>query len=68
MGSGNVEHHNVLKADVGSTRDLINDHASFQMISYAPILACLGLYFLIPESPRWLVRRGRMAEAKAELR
>ena len=47
---------------------LVREWFSLQMVSYAPVLFCLSLYFLVPESPRWLVRTGRLAEAKAELR
>ena len=39
------------------------------MVSFVPVLFCLVfLYFLVPESSRWLVRTGRLAQAKAELR
>ena len=39
------------------------------MVSFVPVLFCLVfLYFFVPESSRWLVRTGRLAQAKAELR
>lgn len=42
----------------------VRDWMQLQLVAYAPIiLACL-LYFVIPESPRWLLASGKMDEAK----
>ena len=42
----------------------IRDWYTLQIISHAPMLLLLGLYFLLPESTRWLLANGRIAEAK----
>lgn len=42
----------------------VRDWMQLQLLAYAPIiLACL-LYFVIPESPRWLLAAGKMEKAK----
>lgn len=43
---------------------LIRDWVTLQLVAHLPILALLGLYFLVPESPRWLIAVGRTEEAK----
>ena len=34
------------------------------MVAYSPMLVLLGLYFVVPESTRWLLAKGRIDEAK----
>ena len=43
---------------------LIRDWVTLQLVAHLPILALLGLYFFVPESPRWLIAVGRIEEAK----
>ena len=38
-----------------------------QIIAHAPMLVLLGLYFLVPESTRWLLAKGQISEAKRGL-
>ena len=44
------------------------DWQSLQMVAYLPLLSLLGLWFLVPESPRWLIGAGRLDEAKEGIR
>ena len=43
---------------------LVRDWVTLQLVAHLPIFALLGLYFLVPESPRWLIAVGRTEEAK----
>ena len=43
---------------------LVRDWITLQLVAHLPIFALLGLYFLVPESPRWLIAVGRTEEAK----
>jgi hypothetical protein len=38
-----------------------------QLVAYAPILLLLGLRFLVPESTRWLIAKGRNEEARKQI-
>merc|ERR1719334_1604982 len=46
----------------------IRDWKTLQVVAYLPILALLGLYFIIPESVRWLIGAGKIEEAKKIIR
>ena len=41
----------------------IRDWYSLQLVAYTPLIALLVLWFLVPESPRWLLAKGRTDEA-----
>jgi MFS transporter, OCT family, solute carrier family 22 (organic cation transporter), member 4/5 len=41
---------------------------TFLQILYAPSLLCISYFWLLPESVRWLLAKGRKAEAEAILR
>ena len=42
----------------------IRDWKTFQIVVSAPIFLLLLLYFILPESPRWLIATGRYKQAK----
>jgi hypothetical protein len=42
----------------------IRDWKTLQIVCSVPIFALLLLYFILPESPRWLIATGRYEEAK----
>ena len=46
---------------------LIRDWYSLQLVVHAPILILLGLYFIIPESTRWLLAKGHSENARKDL-
>ena len=37
---------------------LIRDWVTLQLVAYLPMLILLGLYFVLPESTRWLIAKG----------
>ena len=49
---------------VSFTAWMIRDWITFQIVVSAPLFLLLLLYFIIPESPRWLIATGRLTEAK----
>ncbi|KAI3356097.1 hypothetical protein L3Q82_017359, partial [Scortum barcoo] len=50
------------------TAYLVRYWRHLSLIMAVPGLACIPLWWLIPESPRWLVSRGRLQEAELLLR
>lgn len=46
----------------------VRDWYHLSLVTSLPFLLLYGYYWLIPESPRWLVGRGRIAEAEKVLR
>jgi len=46
----------------------IRDWKTLQIVAYLPVLALLGLYFIVPESVRWLIGAGKIEEAKKIIR
>ena len=44
------------------------DYRLMHLAGYLPLLALFPLWFLIPESPRWLLAKGRIADAKKEIK
>jgi len=46
----------------------IRDWTTLQMVAYLPLLALVGLWWFVPESPRWLLSQGRTEEAATVIR
>ena len=46
----------------------IRDWVTLQLVAYTPVLILLGLWFLVPESPRWLLATGQIKEAEKIIR
>ena len=46
----------------------IREWRQLQLVTHAASLAALSLFFLVPESPRWLISQGRLEEAKQVIR
>ena len=42
----------------------LRDWKTFTLVSSAPLYLLLGLYFILPESPRWLIANRKYKEAK----
>ena len=47
---------------------LIRDYFTLQLVAHVPLALITMLYFVFPESIRWLVNKDRFEEAKRELR
>ena len=45
----------------------IRDWITLQLVAYTPMLILLVLYFIFPESTRWLIAKGKVEEAKANI-
>ena len=41
----------------------IRDYQIYQIVICIPVFLLVGLYFIIPESPRWLIAKKRYPEA-----
>ena len=52
------------EAILGIEALIVSDWRGLQILAYLPLLGLLGLYWLVPESPRWLLTNGRTEEAK----
>nr|XP_046260941.1 solute carrier family 22 member 5-like isoform X2 [Scatophagus argus] len=50
------------------TAHLVRNWRHLSLIMAVPGLACIPLWWLVPESPRWLVSHGRLQEAELLLR
>ena len=46
----------------------IRDWFTLQSVAYTPVLILLFLWFLVPESPRWLLATGKIKEAETIIR
>ncbi|XP_041807357.1 solute carrier family 22 member 4-like [Chelmon rostratus] len=51
-----------------ATAYLVRSWRHVSLLLAVPGLACIPLWWLVPESPRWLVSRGRLQEAELLLR
>jgi len=49
---------------LGMEAYLVRDWKTLQLVAYVPMLGLLVLYWIAPESVRWLIARGRFEEAK----
>ncbi|XP_051259111.1 solute carrier family 22 member 4-like isoform X2 [Dicentrarchus labrax] len=50
------------------TAYLVRNWRHLSLLMAVPGIACIPLWWLVPESPRWLVSRGRLQEAELLLR
>eukprot|EP00095_Tigriopus_kingsejongensis_P000969 maker-scaffold83_size396513-snap-gene-2.32 protein:Tk00969 transcript:maker-scaffold83_size396513-snap-gene-2.32-mRNA-1 annotation:"PREDICTED: uncharacterized protein LOC103466540" len=47
---------------------IIRDWSTLQLVSHAPVFLGLLIYFVRPESTRWLLANGKIAQARADIR
>jgi len=47
---------------------LLRDWFPLQIVAYSPIILAVGLYYVVPESTRWLLAHGKLDEAKKNIR
>jgi OCT family organic cation transporter-like MFS transporter 4/5 len=40
------------------------DYRTLLKVAFVPAFCTMGIWFLIPESPRWLIAKNRLEEAK----
>ena len=45
---------------------LIRDWITLQLVAYLPMLILMGLYFILPESTRWLIAKGIVMQDKKD--
>ena len=50
---------------IGIVAIFVRDYKLFQITLAIPCFILIGTYFVIPESPRWLIAKKRYKEAKA---
>jgi len=53
------------EALLGAEAYFIRDWTTLQIVAYLPLLSLIGLYWVVPESVRWLIGQGRLEEAQA---
>merc|ERR1719431_2358172 len=56
------------EAILGVEAIFIRDWGTLQVVAYLPLLSLLGLWWLVPESPRWLIGSGQLDRAKEVIR
>jgi len=56
------------EAILGVEAIFIRDWRTLQMVAYLPLLSLIGLWWLVPESPRWLISSGNLEQAKEVVR
>ena len=55
------------EALLGIEAVIVRNWRGLQILAYLPLLVLLGLYWLVPESTRWLIGQGRLEEAKKNI-
>jgi len=52
------------QAVLGMEAYLVRDWRTLQILAHLPLLAIIGIYWVVPESVRWLLANGKIDEAK----